>query len=307
MERLIDPTIADLQREHAEARGRGTIWAARWVRARGCISIATLLAHAAAGNTLHAIGHWSPDETSYLRRSSIVFLLATIATTMLLVYLQMDRYSDMRVDGALLTIYIIPSILPLTTAWAALLTIACSGRERLTRKLTAAVLAAAFACSIAMFADLAWLVPDSNQAFREAVFNAVASRGELVFGPPPVRGDREMSMGELRRQMVLQPERARHLAFTYHTRWSMSAAPLILAGFALLLVRSIKRRAASVAIACVLCVGYWVVQLFAQAAMKGGYPVVLSAWLPNLVVLDLCLLAAALTTVRRRTRPDAFR
>ena len=300
MERLIDPTIADLQREHADARRRGAVWTARWVRARGCMSIATLLAHAAAGNAFDAISHWSPGETAYLRRTSIVFLVATIVTTMLLAYPQLQRYSDMHLDDALLTLYMIPSTLPLTTAWAAILAIAYGGRD-LTRKLTSAVLAAAFVCSIAMFADLAWVVPDSNQAFREVVFNAVAWRGEPWFGQPLTRGANEMSMSELRRQVTLQPDRARHLAFTYHARWAMSAAPMILAGFALLLVRSIKRRAATVMIACVLCVGYWVALRWSQAAMRGGYPVVLAAWLPNLVVLDFSLLAVALVAVRRRT------
>jgi lipopolysaccharide export LptBFGC system permease protein LptF len=77
---------------------------------------------------------------------------------------------------------------------------------------------------------------------------------------------------------------------------------VILAGFALLLVRSIKRRAATVMIACVLCVGYWVALRWSQVAMSGGYPVVLSAWLPNLVVLDFCLLAGALAAHRRFSR-----
>jgi lipopolysaccharide export system permease LptF/LptG-like protein len=302
MNRLIDPTIADLQREHADARQRGAMWTARWVRSRGCVSVAALLAYTAAGNAFHAITQRSGGESSYLKRFSVVFLVATIVTTMLIAYPQAHhRDWEIQVDGTRLTIYLIPSILPLSTAWAVVLAIVCSGRERLTRKLTAAVLATAFACSIAMFANLAWLVPESNQAFRKVVRNALVSRGELVFRQPLARGDNEMSMSELRRQIALQPGRARQLTFTYHSRWSLAFAPLVLAGLAVLLVRSIKRTAIRAMVACALCAGHWVALLSSRAAMTGGYPVPLAAWLPNLILVDFCLVAAAVAAWRSKT------
>ena len=298
MDRLIDPTIADLQREHADAGRRGAIWTARWVVCRGFFSVVTVLVNAGVGGAWHAINHWSPGETAYLRRSSSVFLAAMIVTTMLIAYPQAHRDWEIQVDGTLLTIYVIPSILPLTTAWAVMLAIAWGGRERLTRRLTAAVLATAFACSVAMFANLAWLVPESNQAFRRVVRSALVSR---VFSQPLARGDNEMSMSELRRQIALQPDRARHLTFTYHSRWSLAFAPLVLAGLAVLLVRSIKRSAVRAMIAGALCVGHWVVLLVSRAAMTGGYPVALAAWLPNLVFVDFCLIAAAVAAWRSKT------
>ena len=301
MDRLIDPTIADLQREHVDARRRGAIWTARWVRLRGFLSVATLLAYAAGGDAFHAINHWSPGETAYLRRSSIVFLAATVLTTILFAYPQAHRYWGKSDDLSLLTIYLIPSILPLTTAWAAILAIACGSRERLTRKLTATVLAAAFACSFAMLVDLAWIVPDSNQAFREVTFRRFVSSGELVIDQPPARGDNEMSMSELRRQIALQPDRARRLTFTYHSRWSLAFAPLVLAALGVFLVRSIKRIAIRTMIASVLGVGYWVVLGGSRAAMTGGYPVALAAWLPNLVFFGVCLIAAAVAAWRSKT------
>jgi len=301
MDRLIDPTIADLQREYADAQRRGAIWTARWVRLRGIVSVATLLAYAAARDVFHAITCWSPGDAAYLRRSSIVFLVATFVATMLFAYPQVLRYRDISDDVFLLTIYLIPSILPLSTALAGTLAIACGRRERLTRKLAAAILAAAFACSVAMFADLAWIVPDSNQAFREVALRRFASRGDFAFAQPLARGDNEMSLSELRRQIALQPDRARRLAFTYHLRWSLAFAPVVLAGLAVLLVRSIKRTATRTTTACALCLGYWVVLGWSRAAMSGGHPVVLSAWLPNLVYFVFCLIAAALAAWRSKT------
>jgi len=301
LDRLIDPTIADLQREHVQAWRRGAIWTARWVRVFGVMSVVRLLAYAVVGDAFHAISHWSPGEKTYLRRSSIVFLGATVVTTIVFAYPQAHRDWDIKVDGALLTIYLIPSILPMATAWAAILAVVCGGRERLTKKLTAAVLAASFVCSVAMFADLAWVVPDSNQAFREVVRSALASRGELAFSQPLTRGDNEMGMSELRQQMARHPGNARRYAFTYHSRWSLSFAPLFLAGLALLFTRTIKSTAIRAIIACALCVNHWVVLLSSRAAMTGGYPVVLAAWLPNLVLFDLCLIAAAVAAWRSKT------
>jgi hypothetical protein len=49
MNRLIDPTIADLQTEYIDARRRGAIWSARWMLSRGVLSVAKLLAYAAVG------------------------------------------------------------------------------------------------------------------------------------------------------------------------------------------------------------------------------------------------------------------
>jgi len=300
LDRLIDPTIADLQREHGQARRRGAIWTARWVRLRGCLSVATLLTYAAVGDASYAIGHWNPGEAAYLRRSSIVFLATTIVTTMLITYPQPHRYSDVHVDLALLTIYLIPSILPLSTASAALLAIVCGGRERLTRKLTAAVLTAGFVCSIVMFADMAWVVPDSNQAFRELIFSEIRAREGLG---PLVRGDNEMSMSELRQQIVLEPDNARRhaFAFTYHARWSLAFGPLVLAGLALLLMASMRRTAPRAVVACALCVGYWLAFLSSRGAMRAGFPVVLAAWLPNLIFLGVCLIAAAIAAWRSKT------
>jgi lipopolysaccharide export system permease LptF/LptG-like protein len=301
MERWIDPTIGDLQREHADAQRSGALWTAGWVRLRGIVSVASLLAYAAARDAFHAITYWSASDAAYLRQSSIVFLVATFVATVLFACPQVLRYRNISDDVFLLTLYLIPSILPLSTALAGTLAIACGRRERLTKKVAAAILAAAFACSVAMFADLAWIVPDSNQAFREVTLRRFAAPGELVFAEPLARGDNEMSLSELRRQIALQPDRARRLAFTYHLRWSLAFAPLVLAGLAVLLVRSIKRTAMRTTIAFVLCAGYWVVLGASRAAMSSGYPIVVSAWLPNLVFFAFSLIAAALGAWRSKT------
>ena len=38
MERVVDPLLADLQKEHAEAIRRGRVWKSRWIRLAGISS-----------------------------------------------------------------------------------------------------------------------------------------------------------------------------------------------------------------------------------------------------------------------------
>jgi lipopolysaccharide export LptBFGC system permease protein LptF len=215
-----------------------------------------------------------------------------------------QRWVDEYVDLSRLTLYAIPTVLPLSIPCA--ITFAVLGGaagERLTRKLRVAIMATAIACSILMFSDLAWVIPESNQAFRTIVFDAMLARygdsGDSV-RQPPVRGAREMSMSELRRQMVLRPNERRRLEFTYHQRWSLSMAPLMLAAFALVLVRFVRQRPARVAFGFGRCLGYWFLLQTAQQAVRIGGSVMLAAWSPNVII---ALFIIALSWPLRRLSP----
>src|SRR6185436_111115 len=114
------------------------------------------------------------------------------------------------------------------------------------------VLAGALACSFALFADMTWIGPDANQAYRES-----------AFGGPVARGDREMGMSDLRRQMTIRPSEVRRFQMTYHMRWSLSAAPLAMAGLALAMLRW-QRRTRRVLTVAGICFGYYVLLMGAQ-------------------------------------------
>ena len=289
MERLVDPVVADLQVEYAEARRNGSLWRARWTWLEGHAAVAKVLLSAALVATVHTLSTWSPGERTLLRRTSLAFGTATLLLTTVFVYMEMQHFLD-QADPARLTIYVIPSTLPLSIAFATMIAIAAGiDRERVTRKTILALLAAAFACSVVMFADMAWVVPDSNQAFRETVFHGVESRarllGEQVLGKSPVRGDREMSLGELRRQISLRPDQQRRLAMTYHTRFSLSAAPFMLATVGLVMAFRTRRmtRRAVVLTAFGLCIAYWMLLMSAnEAGVWTMLPVPIVAWSPNI-------------------------
>ena len=304
MERLVDPVVGDLQLEYAAALRNGILWLARWRWLEGHAAVARVLLSAALATTAHTLSTWSPGERTLLRRTGMVFGMTTIFLTSILVYTEMQHWLD-EVEAAWLTIYVIPSTLTLSIPFATALAIAAGiDRERVTQKCILALLVAALACSVVMFADIAWVVPDSNQAFRETAFHGFESRARLhserVSGKSPARGEREMSLSELRRQISLRPDQQRRLAMTYHMRFSISAAPLILATLALAMAVRTRRmtRRAVVPIAFGLCIAYLMLLMEAnRAGIWTMWPVPLVAWSPNIA----CALLASGLAWRTRT------
>jgi lipopolysaccharide export LptBFGC system permease protein LptF len=144
--------------------------------------------------------------------------------------------------------------------------------ERLTDKVLMVFVAGSLVCSIAMLGNVVWVVPESNQAFRET-----------TFGGPVPRGDREMSMRELKRLARLRPDQARQFEITYHTRRAIAAAPLALMIVSLPLVPvRRKRRFTGAPTAVLLCAAYWFLLLVVQQlGIWSMLPPILTVWTPN--------------------------
>ena len=88
---------------------------------------------------------------------------------------------------------------------------------------------AAILCSIASFVALTWVVPVSNQAFRVAALSD-------SFIP---KGLAELTLGELRSRIEVNRRLGRDVsptAMTYHSRWALAAAPIVLTAWAFLLI-----------------------------------------------------------------------
>ena len=116
-----------------------------------------------------------------------------MATAVLLAIFDNSIQTDWRLWG-----YLVPSMLtaalPLGllvgTAW----TLQGAGR---TRRLAAGCVAAAALCSIAMYVNVSWLTPESNQAFRERALEQYFGRLDT----PVARGLHELSMPALRNRI----------------------------------------------------------------------------------------------------------
>jgi hypothetical protein len=78
--RLIDPAVADLQAEAANAR-RNSPWLTALALTRGYLSIAKVMAIAACGDLLHEATSWRPEERAGVWRGARTALAATIVAT----------------------------------------------------------------------------------------------------------------------------------------------------------------------------------------------------------------------------------
>jgi lipopolysaccharide export LptBFGC system permease protein LptF len=299
--RLIDPAVADLQAEFAATRRNGSLWRRALVLGAGYLSIAKVLAIAAGGDLRRSATTWERDEARGARQGAWVALAIVTVTTVLL---ELPLLGSLSVGTGVgerfqLATYLAPSTLALTvplgfaiaTGWA------LHGAAR-TRKVAAVALVTAALMFPLMFANLAWLTPDANQAFRVAVITHEDPRL-----PAPLRGDGEMRFGDLRTRLrqardVADSNTVRQLETLYYRKWSISAAPLAMVALAVAL--AFRRRWTRVGLTGVTC-GVYAAQyaLFMTAfplAQRGvAQPIVLE-WVGN----ALCVAAAVAITSSRR-------
>ena len=227
--RLIDPAVADLQAEVADARRSGSTWRATGALIAGYISLAKVLVIAAWGDLRQSAATWERHEiTGALGAALIAGAVISVASLLLaLPFILQTSYPD----PGWLSVYLIPSTLPLSvplglavaTAWA------LHGAAR-TRKVASVVLLTAALTSAAMFVNMVWVIPDANQAFREAVAAKVNPAG-----PVPRRGSNELRLSELRvalreAQALGRDDEAWQLEATYYRKWTLSVTPLAIVG-----------------------------------------------------------------------------
>lgn len=130
---------------------------------------------------------------------------------------------------------------------------------------------------------LGWLAPASNQAYRVRV---------VGFEIP--KGDNELSLGEIAARIgqirVFDPSApARRLSTLYHTRVALSATPLVLTVFSLVMIARIgRRRVARVSAALLTCSGFTFLLVWAAyLAFRGAVAPMVAAWLPNSIFVAL--------------------
>jgi lipopolysaccharide export LptBFGC system permease protein LptF len=181
------------------------------------------------------------------------------------------------------------------------------------RRLRVPVLLVAAMASLGLFLMWGWVVPASNQAYREIVFEAATRENGAVYGPA-LKGLNELTLTELRQimdppadQRDFVSEDARRYAFTatdggqiagqYHRRVAFGWSPLVLAAFALAVIgrRELSRWWLGAAGASAI-VAYVFIMLSAGNGFDGALPVAVGAWAPNTAFL---LMTAALITKTR--------
>jgi hypothetical protein len=228
--RLIDPAVADLQSEFAAARRSGSTWRTWWTLGAGYVSIAKVLTIAVCGDLRTEASTWQPEERAGARRGLLVALLTTTLVTGVLVA---NFVNGMVPIGWTSMALLVPSMLTVSLPLGIALGAAWSFHgARRPRRLAAANVATAALCSMAMFANVVWVIPDANQTFREHALAHAQGRDGIVAVP---RGLHELTMPALRARIEEEltagrPHRARVAEVVYYQRFSVGLGTLPMIG-----------------------------------------------------------------------------
>lgn len=272
LERLVDPTVADLQAEYEEASRDARTWRRRWVSVAGHLALLRLLATCGAAR-LAALGRdvANADHRPVVTTLVVGALVMLIGTVLLVA--PFGHYVLAARPGAVrMVLYLIPQALPLSLPVGLTVGILWGFGRATSPHRVRLVLALALAASVVSFSMLAWVVPAANQAFRVS-----------VAGHSLRKGLRELDLGELRGGGT---GHAAHLvALEYHKRWALGAAPVTLAVFAVAIARRQRwGRLAPLVVGCLTILGYYATMASAETAgRREAMAVVTAAWAPNLV------------------------
>jgi hypothetical protein len=310
MTHLIDPIVADLQHEHAEARRDGATWRGRRVRLAGCVALIKVLTLHRGGRAMEALQRITTNESMLARVVSYSMLAMAAATTVLM----LPPLQTLSQVDPMLALYMVPQALPLTIPFGLIvgILIAFGGRV-ISRRVAVRVLMLGAVCYALAFVTLGWLVPFSNYAYRVRV--AERTGPSVMFdgsnsGEPLWKGPNELTLPEFRRMYLRVTttgsatglpkagwDNLRDLWFMYHLRWALPCASLVFVLVALSVTR--HRRAVRIAVSLAAPAAYFCfLWLFGSSNALAVAPPGVLAWLPNILVAGAALAWMAAPHVR---------
>jgi lipopolysaccharide export LptBFGC system permease protein LptF len=290
MERFVDPTIGDLQAEYQDAVTRGQRLESARIWIVGHMAIAQALALHGGLTAIETLRYLTGDDRRAVIRtlaaSTAIILVGTLVLAMVpfvkLVSPNHPRFVE-------LAFYLVPQALPLSIPIGLTFGILWALRQASpSRRARTTVLLMAFAASLVSFTMLAWVVPNSNQAFRVS-----------MMGRPLPKGENELTIGELRQWLagtrppavVVAPSSRPRLAVTYHARWSLAAAPFMLAVLAVAVTsrRRWGRMMPFLAGGLVIFAYYVILDSARGLGVSRTISPIAAAWMPNTALLLLSL------------------
>lgn len=281
---VVDPAIADLQREPSIRQYIAVLKVFVWCRIRG-LTVPDSNAATAVG-TLGRTLTWT---------AGLVVVLTAL----------MVKRGDRIVPhsgfhpGPVRYVFMVPPALVITMTFGlALGVVVALGGRRISRRVAASVFLLSVASSAASFLNLGWLTPSANQAFR------------ALYGATGQGGITELSWGELTQKIYYfsGPEFSQFgylhaLTFNYHTRLAMAFGPLVFTIFALSIAFAARNRWVPLIWAIVGCTLYWIaINANALRPWNSGLSSFAAAWIANAVVLCLSAVAMGVSALRRRDR-----
>jgi lipopolysaccharide export LptBFGC system permease protein LptF len=287
-ERVINAQLADFQHEWASSSGAHY---RALILARGYLSAWVVLISCAAG-----IRGVANEERRALLQVLTIFVLATAGMLALMVlpglphtpsHASAERLAAFQRVRWLAAFNAIPPALPLAVPVGFMVGALFGLRgPSVSHRVRRLVLLLAFACCVGAFVTLAWVTPLSERSFGIARAAAVG----IDYYP---KGAYEFTITELpQRAEMLQREgetrQSLRFLFHYHRRWSLACATLVLAILGLFVAE--RRTAVRLGLGVGACAIYY---LLMGVTQSGGaidlIPVVVLAWLPNVVVLGFAM------------------
>lgn len=281
LDRVIEPAIADLQKEYADA-SRGAL-RRRWLLLVGYLAVWRVLVVSISGT----FASMNEDKDVLIRALSLAGM-SMVAVTVLLMIPPLTAWREFvsPIHFALT----VPQAVPLAIPIGLVIGLAFgAGGRAVSSATTRAILLVAVLSSIVSFATMAWLMPAANQEFRQQIFAAMGNRGTVM------KGYSEMTFQELDAEIatakaVGSDRGARRVAWHYHLKASLASAPFALALFALAPARR-WRKALPLAFILLSPVGYWLLMWLGQwLGISTSTPPSVGAWLPNIVLATIALL-----------------
>jgi hypothetical protein len=295
LERAVEPAIADLQKEYGAGEGHHARRV--WVLLRGYAAILKVIFMCALTVSLPT------DEERYLLVRILVWSVALIVVVAALLMLPPLYAFDHSIRGWYAAATLVPQAVPLAIPIGIAFGMAFGLTARLTVGTAKTILLGALAASVLSFGTLAWAMPAGNQAFREIVFRELEARDHDGPATGLQKGYNEMTFTELRREIARFSTEgdfrgARRAVFSFHLRFSLAAATLVLAGF--LLAAPVNHRALRGFLAFLTCFVYWAL-LYAGEVLsvhQMAIPGSAGAWLPNIVLAAAALFFASSSSSR---------
>jgi hypothetical protein len=306
MARVIDPLVADLQREHADAVRIGRIWKGRLIRFAGVIAFLKVIA-LCAWTEMTSVDRWPREDRKSLKRAALISVATVVAITVLLVSRSAEDIPIVLVHPSptrLLFLAPYPFVAGIVLGVTLGIVLGLGGRA-LSRRLVAAALGVALTCSAIVFVDVGWVAPAAHIAYRMTIGDSdpTPSFGELG----------EQSLVGLRRhirQFNRDPAFASFgfpaaMSFDFHRRIALSFSPLVFTVFALTLAGVARRRWVLGIAACAAFPGYvWLVNVATPWKLQpwDSWPAYAAAWLPNMALVTLAAAFGTLSARRRASR-----
>ena len=273
LERVVEPAIADLQKEYADSARDRSALARLWALRGGYIAVLEVILRCAFD-----LSPVTREDRKALIRTLSWAASATVSALVVLTVLGLAQIAY--VGRSVLTHvgYVIPQALPLALPIG--LTFGISfGLNGISHRMRTVVLLAALGASALAFGTTGWVMPQANESYRQALDDSRSGRDVWVKGPD------EMTFGELRQLSSLARdsghlEAARSADWHYHVRPALSFASVVLVLFTI--VRSARSAGPRMAAATAACAVYFFLLFIGHMLTFDGLPPIAGAWLPNL-------------------------